>query len=188
MTLVAVVGLALPARAEEIKPAFDGLEPGITPLETYRLNELGIVREEISGRFLYIGRRSWWRPVRGKFRHATVYEDFYRKLGRPDLAEQNEQRSLVSGVFHYGGLAAVLGGGVLLFLGFKDEHFTRVKVGAGVLGGGLVMTIVGAAIQPPLVSQEEAAAMTAEYNRRLRLHLGLAVEDHALGLSLRGPW
>jgi hypothetical protein len=52
-----------------------------------------------------------------------------------------------------------------------------------------VAHIVGGAIEPPLVSEEDALAMTAEYNRRLRLHLGLAVDDHAaLGLTLRGPW
>ena len=60
------------------------------------------------------------------------------------------------------------------------------------LAGGLVATTVGSAIQPPLVSEEDAVQMINEYNRRLQLHLGLsamgtspAPARRPLGLSLR---
>jgi hypothetical protein len=189
--LLALVGLAGPARADELQPVFDGLDPGPTPLETYKLNALGIVSHEVSSAFptLFGGTSKWWRPVRGKFRYATRYDEFFRKLGRADLADEHEQRWLVSGVLYWGGLATFVGGGVLLFTGTSDGGFpTRSKVGVGLMAGGLIANIVGGHIQPPLVSEEDALAMAAAYNRRLRLHLGLAVDDHARALTLRGPW
>jgi hypothetical protein len=189
MIVLVALGLAAPARAQEVAPLFDGLDPGATPIETYRLNALGIVSHELSSASLFGSTSKWWRPVRGKFRYATRYDDFFRKLGRADLAEQHEQRRLLSGVLHWGGAAVFVGGGVLLFTGVSDGGFpTRSKVGVGLLAAGALGYIVGGAIQPPLVSEEEAVAMANEYNRRLRLHLGLAVSDHALGLTLRGPW
>jgi hypothetical protein len=190
IVLAVVVGLAAPARAEEeVRPTFAGLEAGPNPVETYKLNAFGIIRHEVSGSWSWLfGSTSWWRPVRGKFRYATRYEDFYRALGRPDLAEQHENRRIVSNVLYYGGAATFVGGGVLLFTKL-DISATRAKVGLGMLAGGMVAYLVGGAIQPPLVSEEDAAAMTAEYNRRLRLHLGVTVDDHAaVGLTLRGPW
>ena len=68
--LASVLCLALgvawvrPARAEEARPNFEGLEPGPTAAETYRLNAFTIVHEEISGAFLTfnVGRKYWWRP------------------------------------------------------------------------------------------------------------------------------
>src|SRR5258708_5242684 len=53
--LASVLCLALgaawvrPARAEEARPTFEGLEPGPDAAETYRLNSFTIVHEEISG-------------------------------------------------------------------------------------------------------------------------------------------
>jgi len=190
IVVLIAVGLAAPARAEqEVRPVFEGLEAGPNPLETYKLNSFGIIRHEESGSWSWLfGTTTWWRPVHGKFRHATAYTDFYRALGRPDLADQHDNRRLVSGVLYYGGAATFVAGGVLLFTKL-DISATRAKVGLGMLAGGLVAHIVGGAIEPPLVSEEDALAMTDEYNRRLRLHLGLAVDDHAaLGLTLQGPW
>ena len=191
MVLLAVVGLAVPARAADVRSAFDDLEEGIGPLETFRLNELGIVSQEISGAYpCLLGCTSTgWRPVRGKFRWALRYDDFFHKLGRVDLAHQHRQARLISGIFFWGGAAVFVGGAALLFTGLREGGFpTRAKVGAGMMLGGLVENGVGAAIQPPLVSEDEAVAMVAEYNRRLRLHLGVGAEPHALGLTLRGPW
>jgi hypothetical protein len=117
-----------PARAEEVQPAFEGLERAADAVETYRLNALEIVHEGMSGSFptIFVGRSNWWRPVRGKFRYGTSYDD---------------------------------------------------------------------RIQPPLLSEEDAVAMANEYNRRLRVYLGLAPvatdggrDGRPFGLSLGGRW
>ena len=65
MVFLAAVGLAAPARAQEVAPIFDGLEAGPTPLETYKLNALAIVSHEVSSTSLFGGTSKWWRPVRG---------------------------------------------------------------------------------------------------------------------------
>jgi hypothetical protein len=170
-----VLFAARAVRAEEIHPAFEGLERGADALETFRLNALGIVSSEVTGVFptFVIGGKSW-RPVRGKFRYETRYDDFFRMMGRPDLAEQHQRRYYLSESLYWSGVAAFVGGGALLFTSiFKDAFDTRAKVGLGLMGGGLTATIVSAAIQPPLVSDEDARQMATEYNPRLKVNLGL---------------
>jgi hypothetical protein len=61
--------------------------------------------------------------------------------------------------------------------------------------GGVVTSTIGANIQPPLVSEEDAEAMANEYNRRLQVHLGLAPaaanagrDALPIGLSLSRRW
>jgi hypothetical protein len=190
IVLLMAGALAAPARAEVVKPLFDELEPGATAQQTYELNALSVVGEDAGPAFptLFGGTNRWWRPVRGKFRRAVGYDPFFRALGRPDLARQHREQRLVSGIFFWGGAAVFAGGAVLLFTGLREGGFpTRARVGAGLMLGGLVENGVGGAIQPPLVSEADAVALATEYNRHLRLHLGLA--DHAtLGLILRGPW
>ena len=191
IVLLMIVGLAAPARADEVQPAFEDLEEGVTPLETYKLNALGLVSHEIRGGYpcLLGCPGDWWRPVRGKFRGDLRYEDFFRKLGRPDLARKHRAQRAVSGVFFWGGAAVFVGGGVLLFTGVRDGGFPfRAKLGAGMMLGGLVENGIGGVIQPPLVSEDVALGLVAEYNRRLRVYLGVGGEQHALGLTLRGPW
>jgi hypothetical protein len=67
-------------------------------------------------------------------------------------------------------------------------------VGLGLVVGGLVSAMVGSPLERPAVSEEDAARMVADYNRKLRVHLGLPPMEGAwregplLGLSLRGPW
>jgi hypothetical protein len=189
LVILAALGLATPARAQEVQPGFEGLEPGPTPLDTYKLNALEIVSQEISSGYpcLFGCTSSWWRPVRGKFRYATRYDDFFRVLGRADLAAQHDQHALISGIFFWSGAAVFVAGGVLLFTGLREGGFpTRAKVGVGLMLGGLIENGIGGAIQPPVLSEADAVALASEYNRRLRLHLGLT--DHSLALTLRGPW
>jgi hypothetical protein len=190
IVLLMAVGLAAPARAEVVNPLFEDLEPGATALQTYELNALSVAGEDAAPALptFFGGTGRWWRPVRGKFRRAVRYDQFFRALGRPDLAQQHREQRLVSGIFFWGGAAIFAGGAVVLFTGLRGGGFpTRARVGAGLMLGGLVENSIGGAIQPPLVSEADAAVLATEYNRHLRLHLGLA--DHgALGLTLRGPW
>jgi len=166
-----------PARAdEEIRPSFEGLEPGRDADETYRLNALGIVHEGMSASFptIFVGRGRWWRPVRGKFRWPTAYDDFYLKMGRADLGARDRHRRVLASTLDWGGLLITVGGLALFLSGLGGHHTTRVEVGLGMFVGGFAVSTVGSRIQPPLVSEEDADAMVNEYNRRLQLHLGLA--------------
>jgi hypothetical protein len=186
--------LALPAsaRAQDVPP----LERGRDAIETWRLNALGIVTEEVSSTGLFSSTDRWWRPVRGKFRHATKYVDFFRLVGRQDLAEQYQQRRIVGETFYWGGLAAFAGGAVLAVLDLKDFNFnTRGKVGAGLAVGGLVSMMIGGRVERIAVSEEDALQMTKAYNEKLRLELGvqpLPQEARSArplpGLALRGRW
>jgi hypothetical protein len=185
------------ARAEEVRPNFDGLERGADAAETYRLNALGIVHEGMSGSFptFFVGRGTWWRPVRGKFRWATTYDDFFLKMGRDDLGDQHRHRQAVATTLFWGGLLGSVGGLVVFLSGVANHRTTRAEVGLGMLAGGFVVTTIGSNIQPPLVSDEDADAMANEYNRRLQLHLGLAPvaaspgrDRPPLGFSLSRRW
>jgi|tagenome__1003787_1003787.scaffolds.fasta_scaffold20784252_2 hypothetical protein len=190
-----------PARAEEAGPNatanFEGLEPGWDAAETYRLNALTIVHEQISGSFLTfnVGRSNWWRPVRGKFRRPTRYDDFYLKVGRDDLGERDRHRGVLSSTLYWGGVLASIGGLGVFLWGLDSSHTTRVEVGLGMFAGGFLMTTIGSNIQPPLVSDEEAEALAKTYNRQLQAHLGLApvatrdARDRlSLGIGLTRRW
>jgi hypothetical protein len=187
-------GLSRAARAdEEVHPTFERLEAGDDPLATYKLNTFGLVHTEISGPLLVFG-GVWWRPTRGKFREATSYDDFFRALGRPDLAERHSRRRLIAGTLLWGGLLAELAGVVLFFKGFDDDGFaTQARVGVGLLAGGFAARAVGATVQHPAISEEEAADMVAAYNQRLRVHLGLrelslARAQPLPGVTVQGRW
>jgi hypothetical protein len=200
--LAAVLGMAMvvraaPARADEIRPDFAAIEPGQDPRETYRLNAFEIVHQQVSGIFptIFVGRGNWWRPVRGKFRYPTAYDDFFLKLGRSDLRDRDHDRRLVSSTLFWGGAVVSLGGLALLLSGLATHHDTRTEIGVGVFAGGLVATAVGSAIQPPLVSEEDAVEMARAYNRLLQVHLGLApvapgpaADRIPLGLRLSRGW
>ena len=189
---LASLTVAGPVAAEEPQPAFEGLERASDPAETFRLNSFEVVRYEISGVFptFVIGGKGW-RPTRGKFRHVTAYEDFYRAVGRPDLAAQQATRAAVGETLFWTGTAAELAGMFLTVHGlYKSGFATEAKVGLGLLGGGLVAAIVGSKVERPTLSEDEAEAMAAAYNQRLRLHLGLGTATGAvpLGVTLRGPF
>lgn len=182
---------------EALRPGFQQLEKGPDAAETFRLNALGIVSYQTSGALptLFIFGGSGWRATRGKFRHATSHEDFFRLLGRDDLAARHRTRRLVSGLLIWGGLAAEVAGGVLFFTGLYESGFnTRAKVGLGLFVGGFAASAVGATVQHPPFSEAEAVEMAGEYNRRLQLHLGLvpaldaAARAPAPGLMASGRW
>jgi hypothetical protein len=184
-------------RPADVRPTFGGLEPAANALETYRLNALEIVHERMSGSFptIFVGRSNWWRPVRGKFRYSTSYDDFFLKLGRDDLGARDRHRRVASDTLFWGGVLVSVGGLVVMLSGLSAHHDTRAEVGVGMFGGGFVMTTIGSRIQPPLVSDEDADRMANEYNRRLRVYLGLppvAVdggrEQRPFGLSVGSHW
>jgi hypothetical protein len=154
------------------------------------------VHEEIAGSFLTfnVGRNKWWRPVRGKFRSPTKYDDFYLKVGRDDLGERDRHRRVLSSTLYWSGMVWAGGLGLVLW-GVNTHHTTGLEAGMGMFAGGFVMAAVASNIEPPLVSDEEAEALARTYNRQLQAHLGLApvatrdARDRlSLGLGLTRRW
>jgi hypothetical protein len=190
-------GRPVDVRPADVRPVFAGLEPAADAAETYRLNALEIVHEGMSGSFptIFVGRSNWWRPVRGKFRYSTSFDDFFLKLGRDDLGGRDRHRRALSETLFWGGVLLGVGGLAVMFSGLSAGRDTRAEVGVGMLGGGFVSTTIGSKIQPPLLSEEDADAMANEYNRRLRVYLGLAPvagdggrDRRPFGLSLSSRW
>jgi hypothetical protein len=131
MVVLLVAGLAVPARAQQ--PAFEDLDEGASPVDTYERNALGIVRHEIAGGYpcLFGCTTDGWRPVRGKYRRGLGYDAFFRALGRRDLARQHREQRLVSGIFFWGGAAVFAGGAVLLFTGPAPGRLPDAGQGGG---------------------------------------------------------
>jgi hypothetical protein len=172
-------GVAVPARAETPEPgrtAFDKLEPGASGQLTYDANAYEVIHvESTSIGVLWNSTTTWWRPVRGVYRMPTTYGDFYRALGRPDLADQEETRHATSDVLYWGGLLLMLGG---LFGGgyeFYKNHEVGALVGAGAFVGGLVSVRIGGALSRPGLPEADARDLAARYDRALGQHLGVSV-------------
>ena len=173
------VGAPRPASAEgdrAVHPSFEGLERHDTATATFDDNRYDIIHVKATsfGTF-WNTTTEWWRPVRGVYRHPTNYADFYRALGRADLAEQAESRHATAEALFWGGLVLVVGG----LLGGSYELYKDRKVGAiiggGAFVGGLVALRIGGALSRPAVQEATAEAMAAEYNRALGQRLGLSL-------------
>lgn len=179
--LIALAGsLPRPARAEEaaqaIAPAFDKLERAGTPKATYDANTYDVVHVEVTaGGTLWDTKSVWWRPVRGIYRFPNSYIDFYRALGRPDLAEQAESRHAKAQALFCGGVimavGGLLGGSYALYKG----NTVGAIVGAWFLVGGFVTANISATLSRPVLPESAAEDMAARYNRALGQHLGLSV-------------
>jgi hypothetical protein len=163
---------------------FQGLKQGDSAAETYDLNALGLVH--MKGGWSLFSPSEWWRPVRGKYRDAMKYVDFFEAVGRPDLAASQGSRNTWSDVLFYGGLLVLAGGVVLAVHGGTSQAAAETYTGLGVAGGGLVCSIVGGAISGPVVSEDEAASLADRYNLALGAHLRI---DGKSARSLSStPW
>jgi hypothetical protein len=164
---------------------FDKLAQGDSPAETYDLNALGLVHMK-SGWSLF-SPSEWWRPVRGKYRDAMTYVDFFEAVGRPDLASAQASHNTVSDVLFYGGLLVLAGGIVVAVHGGTSQSTAETYAGLGTAGGGLVCSIVGGAISGPIVNEDEAARMADGYNLELGAHLRVDGKS-GRSSSSAGPW
>jgi hypothetical protein len=143
------------------------LERGEDAFETYELNALGLI---------HIGPRDAgsWAPARGKYRRAMTYEQFYRAVERPDLADDHARRQGLFSLLYFGGWGAILAGGVLFFVGFEDSEPGALSwVGAGVVGGGVGLILFSASVDDVALSEQEATDLALQQNARLRRRLGL---------------
>jgi hypothetical protein len=179
-TLVAFSGGApRPARAETaepIRPAFDKLELRASGQLTYDANAYDVIHvESTSIGVLWNSTTTWWRPVRGVYRMPTTYGDFYRALGRPDLADQEEARHATADALYWGGLLVMIGG---LFGGAYElykNHEVGALVGAGAFVGGYVSVRIGGALSRPGLPEGDARDLAARYDRALGQRIGVSV-------------
>jgi hypothetical protein len=162
------------------------LEQGETVQETFELNALSLV---VVGNPLSASGGPW-RPVRGKYRWAMSYGEFYETVGRPDLAAQQTRRDVTSGILTWGGLAVGIGGGYLLIRGLGSEGFsTGAQVGLGLVIGGAASAVIGIFIDGAVISDREAGELADGYNHALlrRLQSPRSMAPRSRG-SLDSRW
>jgi hypothetical protein len=174
--------LATSVRAETtpsrvpISPTFDKLERRADGALTYDANRYEIIHvEATSVGAIWNSTTTWWKPVRGVYRMPTTYGDFYRALGRSDLADQEEARHATSEALYWGGLLLFLGGIVGGGYELYKNHEIGALVGAGVAVGGYVSLRVGSALSRPGLAERDAQDLAARYDRALGQRLGVSV-------------
>jgi hypothetical protein len=174
--LVASGGRRARADAGEVRPTFDDLQQGADPRATFDANRFEIVHiEETSVGPLGSSKTTWWRVTRGVYRMPTLDGDFYRALGRADLAAAEESRRAWSAALYWGGVAAVAGG--LIGAGWEAErnHEVGALVALGFVVPGFVSIYVGSALTRPALDEAQAQDLARRYDDLLARHLGVAV-------------
>ncbi len=147
-------------------------------------------------------------PRRGEMNEVLETEDFFRLVGRDDLAEHFVHRRHVGKVVSIAGVAAIVAGTIITVSGIGSDSAGQssaligglVLTGAGSIGLSVGILVYASANR---VSANEAKSMASEYNARLRqrLHVPEAqrsfVRDVKLasyaapsgaGLALRGQF
>ncbi|MBN2359500.1 MAG: hypothetical protein JXR83_08590 [Deltaproteobacteria bacterium] len=131
---------------------------------------------------------SWTNAYQGKYKKPLAGDEFYETVGRPDLAEQYRSSETVRNALIVPG--SVLGGLGLLAVSMSplallipdsalddDTKMTLVFGtligGAGVAGVGVVVGMVGGAINPHPVEPTEARELADDFNKKLARDLGL---------------
>jgi hypothetical protein len=183
VALVVLAGAALvvasvrPARAEggEVLPTFEKLDRRADARATYDANSFEIIHvESTSVGVLWNSTTTWWRVSRGVYRMPTTYGDFYRALGRADLAAAEETRHAWAETLYWGGLVAMLGGFVAGGYELVHHRDAGALVGAGVVVGGFVSLRIGGALSRPALDEADAHDLANRYDDALARHLGVA--------------
>ncbi|MGZ3425590.1 MAG: hypothetical protein ACXVCV_03025 [Polyangia bacterium] len=141
---------------------------------------------------------AWSKPVEGKYRKPLPYDEFYAKVGRPDLADRYRTRRNVKIGLGVTGALALIGGFVAIGAQFKSnsDAFSNCVDGNvfhgsgancmdtgsgsdGYVAGGILLGvgfagILAAIVTPAQPAQPyEAREMADQYNKKLRDELGL---------------
>lgn len=164
-------------------------ERGQSPEDAFAKNSLSLVIVSRDPTSTASDDTSPWRPVRGKYRWAMSYGDFYTAVGRPDLAASQNRRDVTSGLLVWGGLAVTIGGIFLVVhgLGAGDGFSTESGVGVGLMVGGGVAYLLGASMDETVISAGEAQELAASYNDALRARLGVPADSESSRLRAPSP-
>lgn len=106
-----------------------------------------------------------WQMYEGRGHNLLDPDDFYRKVGREDLASSYRRWTVLKPLLVIGGLGAMVGS---LFV-LNKSH----PAAYALAGGGLTMFIVGYAADPEPIGWKEAAALADAHNEALSNRLGL---------------
>jgi hypothetical protein len=143
---------------------------------TYQLNVFEVIHVEATEvGFIWNSTTAWWRVSRGAYRQPMSYPDFYRALGRADLADQHESRNDLSNVLFWGGGVAMAVGLVGGLYELYKEQTVGAIIGAGLFVGGYVSLRIGSALSGPALPEEDARKLADGYNGALGRHLGVSV-------------
>jgi hypothetical protein len=126
---------------------------------------------------------SWSNAYKGKYRERLEPEEFYREVGRPDLAKEyasNTNQAAWAGLIGTVGFLSALGGGTWWMVeglsgSYDDSADTTLPMVITLSGVGMMIT--GVIIAPDEihpVSSSEALEMADKHNQKLKKELGLA--------------
>lgn len=163
----AVLGLPGRAAAEDDgrlgqAPWFPMIDAEKSAQELVEQNALGIIRVGDQG----------WRANRGKYRSSLTRVDFYKTIGRVDLARQQSSSNTTSAVLTWTGVVGI-GAGALLFYAHVAQGGLEPGPLPGLVfvGGGLASFGVSSFFTGPSVSADEAEEMSRRYNEVLKRHV-----------------
>jgi hypothetical protein len=185
LVLATVCGVGGAARAERAAdPTFSDLQQAPTPEAAYAANAYAIVHVGKTDRVNEPG--STWRPVRGLVYRISLDPDvFLESAGRPDLATRERSHHNSARTLSVAGYLFGCAGVVVAVAGFGYGHNVIGVVGLGSLVGGAIAHEVGEARLDPVLPEDRALQLAADYNRDLRVRLGLPAE---VAPPRRDPW
>jgi hypothetical protein len=157
--------LAAPGGDQSDKAADDNSKPILSaPAREYSRKQLGIeaffpkdADEKTASPLL-------WQTYEGHGHNLLDPDDFYRKVGREDLAASYRHWTVLKPLLVIGGLGAMVG--ALFVLKYRPAAYALV-------GGGLTMFIIGYAADPQPIGWKEASALADAHNEALSNRLGL---------------
>ena len=124
----------------------------------------------------------------GKSRLPIDGADFYRAIGRKDLAEQYQARNAQRWGLTIGGMVVGIAGIAIFTPGMVDNcvkkdaqtyaclesDYTLAILGGAAAAGGMVASLVGLLTEPHPVDLSTAKRLVEEHNEKLRKDLGLS--------------
>ena len=165
VALSPAAALAAPDGAQAGEGATDNSKPIVSaPAREYGRKELGIEAFFRQGADEKTASPLYWQTYEGRGRNLLDPADFYRKVGREDLAASYTRWTVMKPLLVIGGLGAMVG--ALFVLKYRPAAYALA-------GGGFTMFIVGYAADPQPVGWKEAAALGEAHNEALANRLGL---------------
>ena len=145
--------------------ASDNSKPILSaPAREYGRKELGIEAFFRPGADEKTASPLYWQTYEGRGRNLLDPADYYRKVGREDLAASYTRWTVLKPLLVIGGLGSMVG--ALFVLKYRPAAYALA-------GGGFAMFIVGYAADPQPVDWKEAAALGEAHNEALANRLGL---------------
>jgi hypothetical protein len=162
-----IVSAERPAAAEDGRlgaaPWYPLVDPEVGPQETLEQNTLAIVRLGDNG----------WRVNRGKYRSLVSEYDFYKTVGRGDLAMRIDSAASTARTLFVFGAAGMTVGLMLLYANkVPGGYDPSVRPGLIVFGAGLATFLsIYVVVKRPDIGADDAVDMAERYNRQLKAHI-----------------